>query len=266
MGRLANINNDLCIGCGQCIKDCPQSCFKAENGKPVFIGTTCIGCAHCACICPVGAVTLDGETIEDYREVRRDAIIDPGDLQAFMETRRSIRHFTDEPVSREDIEKLLEAGRYAPSAVNAQAIRYTVILDEMDKFTELVWEGYRMLIDQTRPNDPARADHLYRRISALEADPKDDQMIFGAKAAILVSVKKSLDTGIAASYIELMAHSLGLGALYSGYCLYSISINKKLADWLDLKDYEPVDCLLIGHPAVKYKRIPKRKPADVVYK
>ena len=50
-----------------------------------------------------------------------------------METifkRTSIRRFTDEKVSKEDIEKLLRAAMAAPSAKNAQPWEFIVVQDE----------------------------------------------------------------------------------------------------------------------------------------
>ena len=66
--------------------------------------------------------------------------------------------------------------------------------------------------------------------------------------------------------MELMAHSLGLGALYSGYSIYSIKIMEKEAQWLGIGEYAPVACLLLGHPKVEFKKIPVRNPADIVYR
>ena len=42
-------------------------------------------------------------------------------LEALHE-RRSIRKYTDEPVSREDLTAILQAGRWAPSGLNNQPL------------------------------------------------------------------------------------------------------------------------------------------------
>jgi nitroreductase len=44
--------------------------------------------------------------------------------------RRSIRNFTSEPIPFEDLIKILEAARWAPTAVNRQKTRFVVITDE----------------------------------------------------------------------------------------------------------------------------------------
>ena len=44
-----------------------------------------------------------------------------------IKTRRTIRKFTEDPVSHEVIEKIVEASAYAPSWKNTQTARYIII-------------------------------------------------------------------------------------------------------------------------------------------
>jgi nitroreductase len=46
-----------------------------------------------------------------------------------IEKRASVRSYTDEPVSQEALERILEAGRRAPSAKNRQSWRFVVATD-----------------------------------------------------------------------------------------------------------------------------------------
>lgn len=46
-----------------------------------------------------------------------------------IERRASVRDYTDEPVSPEALDRILEAGRLAPSAKNRQSWRFVVITD-----------------------------------------------------------------------------------------------------------------------------------------
>ena len=46
-----------------------------------------------------------------------------------IERRASVRSYTDEPVSEEALERILEAGRLAPSAKNRQSWRFVVVSD-----------------------------------------------------------------------------------------------------------------------------------------
>jgi len=49
------------------------------------------------------------------------------DILELIKTRRSIRKYKTAPVSEEEINKILEAGRWAPSADNSQPWRFIVL-------------------------------------------------------------------------------------------------------------------------------------------
>jgi len=52
------INEEKCIGCSLCVKDCPGSCLYLENGKAHVRKFGCIQCGHCYAICPQGAIRM----------------------------------------------------------------------------------------------------------------------------------------------------------------------------------------------------------------
>ena len=52
-------------------------------------------------------------------------------------TRRSIRNYTDEPISREKVEELIRYGMYAPSACNRQPWHF-VLLNDRDTFKKIL--------------------------------------------------------------------------------------------------------------------------------
>lgn len=73
--------------------------------------------------------------------------------KAFVQTifaRRSIRKYTDEPVSKEDIQTLLEAAMAAPSASNRKPWQFVVVTERetLDRLAEAHPHG-KMLADAT---------------------------------------------------------------------------------------------------------------------
>lgn len=49
------------------------------------------------------------------------------DILEFLKSRRAVRHFTAKKIHDEEIEKVLEAGRYAPSPLNSQPWNFTLV-------------------------------------------------------------------------------------------------------------------------------------------
>lgn len=71
----------------------------------------------------------------------------PDNLYEVMRCAPSTRHFTEEPVSREALERVLDNARYAPSGGNRQGWRVIVITDRdtrrrLRELYEPPWEAY----------------------------------------------------------------------------------------------------------------------------
>lgn len=54
---IKEINRETCIGCGQCVNNCPLDTLRMKDGK-AFIAypDDCHSCYLCELVCPVGAV------------------------------------------------------------------------------------------------------------------------------------------------------------------------------------------------------------------
>ncbi|MCK4541133.1 MAG: ferredoxin family protein [Spirochaetales bacterium] len=59
------VNEDLCKGCGLCIRICPKQCIEFGNHLNVkgfhpatYMGENCIGCKACATTCPEVAIEV----------------------------------------------------------------------------------------------------------------------------------------------------------------------------------------------------------------
>ena len=143
--------------------------------------------------------------------------------------RRSIRRFTDEHVSPDDIAAILEAGRFAPSGLNNQPCRFLVLtgadprretLAGMTKYARIVREAPVLIclfLD---------ASGCYNRI-------KDCQ---GAGAAM--------------QNMLLCIHSLGLGGVWLGEIInQEPRVTEALS--LDSGRYELMAVIALGHPAAK---------------
>lgn len=64
-GTHVQIDDTLCVGCGRCVKACPQKALSLVNGKSHVDVSRCIGCFECITVCPVRpvkAISIDWST------------------------------------------------------------------------------------------------------------------------------------------------------------------------------------------------------------
>lgn len=248
------IKEDKCIGCALCVNDCPSSYLYIEDGKAHTNTGGCLECGHCYAICPQGAVVMTNYDCPEEAAVPMTEL--PSDtLLAAMRSRRSIRQFTDQTVEQEKIQKILEAGRYSPTGGNSQNVSY-IILGSKQK------EAEALCVDLFR-----KGTSLPRRFASLSERFKitDDFFFKGAPLVILVTSKSDVNAGLASSYMEIMAESLGLGVLYSGFFVACTRLSRKLRRLIRIpKGHKVITCMVIGYPVVKYHRIVPRKPLQSI--
>ncbi|MFR5876579.1 MAG: nitroreductase family protein [Eubacterium sp.] len=249
-----SINNDRCLGCSLCIKDCPTGALYLDNNKAVPRNSGCIECGHCFAICPVNAVSMNGYDMNGCNEIGSMTDINSEKLLLAMKSRRTIRHFKADPVEQEKLDMILEAGRYSPTAANSQNVAYTVLGSKQreieDKCISLFRSGQKL------------ASPFVEVVKNVHID--DNFFFKGAPLVIVVSGKDDVNAGLASSYMELAAESMGLGVLYSGFFVVCSKLNPKIKSILKLpKGHKVVSCMIIGYPNVEYKRIAPRKPLNV---
>lgn len=97
------------------------------------------------------------------------------DKDSFFEIiakRRSVRVFTDEPVSRPDLERILEAATMAPSGTNSQPWRFVVVKTDSirKKMAAAVEAKMDEILTWPETADRARRINAYRRSFIFFAD------------------------------------------------------------------------------------------------
>lgn len=64
------LNQDLCVGCTNCIKRCPTEAIRVRNGKAQIADERCIDCGECIRNCPHHAKSASMDTLEDLKEYK----------------------------------------------------------------------------------------------------------------------------------------------------------------------------------------------------
>ncbi|WP_445003483.1 oxygen-insensitive NADPH nitroreductase [Halomonas mongoliensis] len=174
-----------------------------------------------------------------------------------LKSHRSIRKFTDQPVSRELLEELIRAGQGAATSSHVQA--YTVIHvkrpENREKIAELAGgQGYvascgaflMFCADMKRPTEAAE------RTGA--------RVVRGMTEQLLVA---TVDTALMAQNVAVAAESAGLGICYIG----GVRNNPQaISDLLDLPDQVyPVFGMCLGYPAHE-PDVKPRLPVEAILK
>lgn len=261
------IDQKLCVGCGQCVKDCVTGNLAiGEDQKAHVAGERCILCGHCEAICPKNAVDVKEEGYEGVADFcLEDAKVDAKSLLDAMANRRSVRSFLDKKIEREKIEMIIEAGRMSPTGSNKQLLCFSVLDQKLpaviDQTVKVIEENIDVLSEQIFRGTLERLVNAHKE--------GGDRLFFGAPIVIVIADERpgaDVDGALAASRMELVANALGLGVCYNGIYMRAANLSGALRE---ASGIDPgchiVTSLMIGYPAVQYLRPAKRKKAVVSY-
>lgn len=296
----------------------PKRCLGCGLNEPNFAGVQyfgkiCIACHDCQAVCPQEALVFphfynveEGRFAYDfdYPEVGQGfpnplqldkpvPLSEIGDkltgVEKVLYSRRSVRVYKDQPVPKELISRVIEAGRFAPSAGNCQGWKFVVVTDRkllqdlsdsslkfLAIFTKLYQGrglGRTMLKKALAFIKPNSIDQ--RPMAAIQGSlaPRFGEgmahCMFHAPVAIFL-LKHSLHIsepelgmGILGQNMVLAAHSLGLGTCYVGFVANALNLDPitkmKFGKKLGLAwPYSSVSIVItLGYPAVQVD-----KPVD----
>jgi nitroreductase len=156
-------------------------------------------------------------------------------LLEFLASARSVRHFTGRPVSREQIDQILDVARWTGSARNRQPWRFRMVTDKS--------------VQQSLSHLGQYAAHLAGAPVVLVLLGADDGHLDTA-----------FDLGRVAQTISLAAHAAGLGS-----CLATLYPDDNVAQASRILGLEPgwlpQHAMSIGYPATSGRLPPTAIPA-----
>jgi nitroreductase/NAD-dependent dihydropyrimidine dehydrogenase PreA subunit len=287
-----SLDREKCTKCNLCISNCPLGAWETdEDGYPrQKEGSDCFSCFNCMVPCASDAISIvevyhveDGFYATDPHPLPAVMPLQPRDAEGNLDEwnaieravyeRRSVRNFRNRPVPEPIIRRVLEAGRFAPSAGNCQPWKFVVVTNEAlrTEMNNVVTNALRMLY-MTYTND----DLVKNLVPTYEADPRpgswDPRVILGgigsiaagngpvfldAPVVILILGDEraisgpEVNVGICGQNMNLVANSLGIKACWLGFSQV-INMVPPLKEKLGVADpWRIVSGMVLGYPKFK---------------
>ncbi|PTN32189.1 nitroreductase family protein [Desulfonatronum sp. SC1] len=147
--------------------------------------------------------------------------------------RRSVRKFTDRAVDTEDLRRILETGRWAPSGLNNQPWRYLVVRSGDPRQTALA--------------GLTKYGHIVREAQALI-------VVFLHKPAMYHEGKDHQAAGACIQNMLLAIHGLGLGGVWLGEIINQEALVMGALQ-LRTEEYRLMAVIALGHPTQPSSRL-----------
>jgi nitroreductase/ferredoxin len=252
------IDQERCTLCELCIPVCVFGLLiKGDQSITVREADKCVLCGHCKAVCPQDAPQMPFLNSTEFERLppANDRPLAERLLEV-IRSRRSTRLFRRDPVEEGKLQRVIEAGRFAPTVLNRQPHHYVAIhtKEKIQKVRSLAIEALRLEGEriqksiqksQERGEPPTAQDQLsqpylevWREMAGLLTEGVD-RLFCHAPAAILTHVDPSesrfpdLEAGLAVTQMLLMAEALGLGTCSCGFPSRAVEASPDLRSLLE---------------------------------
>jgi nitroreductase/NAD-dependent dihydropyrimidine dehydrogenase PreA subunit len=266
------VDEDLCTRCGICSVVCPMAIVSPadENTLPKVADEKagmCLQCGHCEAFCPSQALLLNLRPDERMPLPDSAGTISPGTIAFYLKKRRSVRHFTSDPVPREKIIEMLDIARYAASGSNGQPVQWLVVHDHevVKKIAGLTIEWMKSLLNTAHP----MSGYVPMFISAWEQG--HDVICRGAPHLLFAHIPEgnpiaSIDAIIALTHFDVAAPAFDIGTCWAGFVAMAAISYEPLQKELGLPmGRKCAYAMMFGYPQHKVHGIPRRKSLEVTW-
>lgn len=179
-----------------------------------------------------------------------------------IKSRRAIRSYEDKQVPDSALQTILEAAIYAPTAINVQPWKFTLVTnkDEMKRLSEA---SKAALL----PTLPDIADEGLSRFRQALKDPNFN-VFYGAPLLVFISGAKSMyavnDCSMAAQNMMLAAYTLGIGSCWIGATAMYANSGKGKAELGVPEDHQVFAALIFGYPKGGFPKAPEKRPPQIL--
>jgi nitroreductase len=173
-----------------------------------------------------------------------------------IKNRRSIRSYKQEQIRQEELDLILEAGIYAPSAHNDQPWHFTVI------------QNKEVILSISNKSKELMAKCDIDWMKRIGEDPKTN-IIHNAPTLIIVSgdknaVSPKVDCSAAIQNMLLAAESLTIGSTWLGLVKFFFTLEEEVKALGIPEGYEAYYGVALGYKATEKEIFPPKRKSDVV--
>jgi nitroreductase len=213
--------------------------------------------------------------------------IDPESIRAFIQGKRSVRRYTDKPISREFLDRLLYTGSLTSTASNRQEWKAYVLTGAAVRvFAGKVIDYYagllrlaknpvmKMILKRTEARRYFGSPETYKRFEELIASfhKGEDPMFYHAPAVIILSSSKkekrfgNTDCVLAGSAMMYTAAGYGIGSCMIGFAQAAMNMKQALREAAGVARDEAVHLVFtLGYHDRPYRKLPIRKSMPTVF-
>lgn len=283
------INKEKCINCGICADICRLArVYQFTDGHiEAVYKEKCWECGQCIAACPKAAIEYNAAAASENTKKTSQQINDDGSLIEFFRTRRSVRIFKDEPVSKKVLEELLDCTRWIPAAQNKCDVSW-VCIDSKKKIQALSGKAVETLQKTAKIlKNPAlkplvrivlgknkykqAADNISSFENLAERYERGEDPIFYNAPVLLLTTTPSgsyfgKENSIYAGYnLMLYAAQKGLSTCRIGYFDVAMEINRSLQDIAlgEESGRKIWTAIVLGYSKYKFYNLVDRKLIDV---
>lgn len=262
MKNIFEVDHEICIRCGRCVRDCAFKALAAgAGGQPVMAEPSrCMRCQHCLAVCPVGAVTFDGKKPSDAVSTKGLELPSAAAVENWLSVRRSTRSFASGDVDRALLDRILKKLGNVPTGCNARSLTFTCYPNRasMDSFRAAFIDAV------ANHRDGTKLLPRWLAVPAIRMRRGESDMFFrDAPGMLIISsdetnpavITPEVDVAAACAYFEMLAQAHGLATCWCGFLkIVQQAVPELLEATSGIRRTTPFYAMLFGRPGISYPR------------
>jgi nitroreductase len=182
----------------------------------------------------------------------------PNSIIETIKSRRSVRYFEEKPIPADVVNTLLEAATYAPTGLNQQPWKFTLITNK---------KVMKKLSDEAKPvlysMIPDIGDEATMGFKKMLNNPEFN-IFYNSPLVVVIAGMKSPtardDCAMAAQNMMLAAHSLGLGSCWVGSMMGIANDPAVKMELAVPHNMEIFSTIIFGYAKTQPKAPPRKEP------